>query len=353
MQQLALNKGQAKAALDVTVAAGLAAEIDAAAEAADPRHAFLRRAWFAAARPAAPVTVVGRRPDGRVIAALPIASGGWGPVKSVPGSYWPFRGFPIAADASVAELAALLGDRRARHALGLGWRLGPACADDPAVVRVRAAAAASGWRVIERPIGMSFVLEAGAMHRDGAWPRGSTLRKNRWFEKELAKTGPLDVRFVSGGDWTKEAFDALATIEAASWIPKKTGGEDAKFLAEHHRAFWEGAASDPVIAGMMKASVLTVGSRAVAFNFDLDCGDTRYAIANSYDEDLARWSPGRVLVYRGLVAAVEDGLERVDWGCGDSGYKRMMGAVEGSSIVDLLFVRSRVVELVMRRFWTA
>src|SRR3546814_19765320 len=90
---------------------------------------------------------------------------------------------------------------------------------------------------------------------------------------------------------------------------------------------------------MLHAAILTIGGSPAAFAFDLDVGALKYAIANSYDQRFARNSPGRVLAYRSLAGAMDRGIERVDWGAGDSGYKSPLGAVPGPELVDCLFVR--------------
>ena len=83
-------------------------------------------------------TLVARRADGEPIAAIPLVSRGKGPLRlsEVPGSYWPYRSFPVARDASDAELAALLASPAAHAALGPVWRLGPILADDPTGARL-------------------------------------------------------------------------------------------------------------------------------------------------------------------------------------------------------------------------
>jgi hypothetical protein len=53
----------------------------------------------------------------------------------------------------------------------------------------------------------------------------------------------------------------------------------------------------------------------------------------------AKHSPGKLLYYRNLVRGIEDGITCVDWGAGDSGYKRVIGAERGPAIRDWLFVR--------------
>jgi CelD/BcsL family acetyltransferase involved in cellulose biosynthesis len=354
VRELAIKADPAGAAATVKVEEGLTPALDAAAEAADSRHAFLRRAWFAAAPSHAPVTLVARRPGGTVVAAIPVGRAGpkIAGLRAVPGCYWPYRSFPVAADAEDAEIAALLSDPAARRALGPAWRLGPVYADDPTLARLRRAAPAGGWTILERRLGSAFRFDMAALRAAGQWPRTSTLRKNRYFEKHLSSAGPLDFQFVTGSGWTADVFDTLASVEANSWIPAETGGADAKFLAPHHRAVWEAAAQDPKLAAMLHAAILTIGGRPAAFAFDLDCGAVKYAIANSYDEAFAQHSPGRVLAYRSLPAAAERGIEEVDWGAGDSGYKRTLGAVEGPAILDLLLVRSPLAAAVMRPLWS-
>jgi CelD/BcsL family acetyltransferase involved in cellulose biosynthesis len=310
---------------------------------ADPRHAFLRAAWFADAGR----TLEARR-GGTVIAALPIVRRRG--VAAVAGCYWPYRSFPLAADASDEELAAFLRGRDARRALGPAWRIGPVREDDPTAVQVGRIAAESGWTILRRPLGTSFLLDVAGPRREGGWPRNSTLRKNRWFEKQLAADGPLDFEFFTGSEWTPALFDTLAEVERNSWIASRTDARDAKFLAPHHRRFWEKAAADPVLAGMMRAAVLRVGGRPAAFLFSILSGRTLYAIANSYDAAFARHSPGRVLAYRELALLMDD-IDEVDWGAGDPGYKTTMGAVPGPAILDLLLVRPRPLAALLRPLW--
>jgi CelD/BcsL family acetyltransferase involved in cellulose biosynthesis len=101
----------------------------------------------------------------------------------------------------------------------------------------------------------------------------------------------------------------------------------------------------------MRAAVLHIGGVPAAFQFDLDCAPTCYAIANSFDRRFARNSPGRVLCYRSFETLAERGIARIDWGAGDPGYKRTMGAEPGPEIVDYLFVRGAAGAAIARAFW--
>jgi CelD/BcsL family acetyltransferase involved in cellulose biosynthesis len=333
---------------------GLPTVIDAVAAAGPESHAFLRRQWFAAALDAyggkarTIVATVGGVPA----LALPlIAKGPRGAgLASVPGCYWPFRGFawtPLASDGVLdATLAALARGVRA-------VRIGPVYDGDPAAGALVAAARARGWGVVSRTVATSYLLDMAALRAEGQWPRNSTLRKNRFHEKHLGAHGALDWRFVAPDDWPR-AFDMMAEVEKRSWLAERTDGRDAKFTRWGHGAFFRAAATDPVIAGMFHAALLTVDGAPAAFSFDIDAGDLKYAVANSYDPAYAKHSPGKLLYYRNLVEALDRGITRVDWGAGDSGYKRVIGADEGPAIRDWLLLRPGVTALLaalVKRVW--
>lgn len=343
------------ARIDAAVAEGLPAAIDAVAERAAPSHRFLRQGWFAAAVEAyggEPRTLLVRE-EGRPALALPLV--GMGPaalgLAAVPGCYWPFRSFPVARGAGEglwgAALLALGRDARA-------VRIGPVPDGDPAVAPLIEAARARGWAALPRFVADSWLFDLGDAHDRGEWPRASTLKKNRFHEKHLAGHGPLDWRFVSGEEWPA-AFDALAQVEERSWIASDTDGRDAKFLGCGHGAFWRACARDPALRDMMRAALLSVDGRPAAFSFDLDAGGSRYAIANSYDPAFAKHSPGKLLYTRNLIDAVTRGVRTVDWGMGDSGYKRVIGAKLGAPMRDWLLVRPGVSAWTARllaRLWT-
>ena len=336
-------------ALTVDCVDGLAGGIDQVAVHAAPTHRFLRYGWYDAALQAygggARTLTVAR--EGETVAALPFTAKGPAllGMAEVPGCYWPFRSFPVREDADVdtgtALLARLRGEVRAR-------RIGPVYDGDPGLELLKDAAQARGWAAIDRFVADSYALDMAALRAEGTWPRSSTLKKNRFHEKHLGEHGALDWSFVSGGAWDEAGFAALGAIEEKSWIAARTDGSDAKFTTTGHGAFWRRAAADPVIADMMWAAMLWVDGEPTAFSFDLNAGTLKYAIANSYDPRVGKHSPGKLLYYRNLLQAIEDGITDVDWGAGDSGYKRVIGAAKGPAIRDWLFVRPGIPALAAR-----
>lgn len=328
-------------AMRATAFDGLSALIDRVAERAPASHGFLRYQWFAAALLAyggrARTLIVEH--EGAPVIALPLVGFGPEPARlaTVPGSYWPFRGFPAAGEADAAAFDVLV-ERLEREVNGL--RIGPSYDGDPAVSALIAAATRRGWVAMDRFIADSFLLDLGtAQAAEGGFPRNSTLKKNRFHEKHLAAHGALDWRFVRGHDLLAGGFDDMAAVEEKSWIASRTDGSDAKFTRTGHGAFWRNAAADPTLAAMMGAAMLYVDGAPAAFSFDLDAGALRYAIANSYDPAFAKQSPGKLLQYRNLVRAICEGITTVDWGAGDSGYKSVIGADKGPAIRDWMLLR--------------
>ncbi|MBN8808203.1 MAG: GNAT family N-acetyltransferase [Sphingomonas sp.] len=328
---------------------GLPALIDPVAENGPASHAFLRRQWFAAATAA-----YGQRARtlivehfGEPVIALPFAPFGPTPLRlaAVPGCYWPFRGFPAATIADDRAFD-VLADALAHEVNGL--RIGPVYDGDPAASALIAAARRRGWVAIDRFVADSFLLDMAAARTEGPFPRASTLKKNRFHEKHLATHGALDWRFLTGAELAEGGFDAMARIEEKSWIAARTDGRDAKFTRTGHGAFWRQAATDPVIAAQLWAAVLTIDGEPAAFSFDINCGAVKYAIANSYDPRVAKHSPGKLLYYRNLVRAQDDGIATVDWGAGDSGYKQVIGAEKGPAIRDWLLLRPGMAALAGR-----
>lgn len=319
---------------------GLSDLLNTVAEAGPDTHRFLRTQWFAAAVSAyggqARTIVVESKGDPLI--ALPLVRFGPNPARlaAVPGCYWPFRSFPVSVRAGRPAYSALLA-RLATEVNAL--RIGPVYDGDTSLEPLLAAARAKGWATLDRFVADSYLLDMAGAQAEGTWPRNSTLRKNRFHEKHLGDHGALDWQFLSGPAWAQGGFDALAEIEEKSWIAARTDGSDAKFTTTGHGAFWRAAAADPVLAEMMWAALLRVDGTPAAFSFDINAGALKYAVANSYDPQFAKHSPGKLLYYRNLVRALEDGITTVDWGAGDSGYKRVIGAEQGPAIRDWLLVR--------------
>src|SRR5690606_25641606 len=128
-------------------------------------------------------------------------------------------------------------------------------------------------------------------------------------------------------------------------------GADPKFADPARLRCWRRMIGDPDLASMLSAGLLYIDDAPISFSFGLKCGTTRYSIATSYDQAFARHSPGSVVGYRTYMEAVQRGVRILDLGSGDGGEKTGMGAVQGSPIMDYLFLRSSALAALARPFW--
>jgi len=333
----------------IDVAPFSASDLDAVTAAAHPSQAFLTSSWFGATDQS--YSIVGaRRPDGSPVAAMPFTERSIGPfrIKEMPGSYWPFRSFPLAEDISDAELGLALRSDEMQRAMGRIFRFGPVYSDDPTAVRLVPLAEANGWQIIRKPLATCYELDLSALRAAGPWPKGSTARKNRARERKIAVDDELNYRFLIGTEIDKASMDAMAIIEANSWLATLNGGGDTKFLDPKSRAVWEKLTADPVLSQSLFASLMTVGETPIAFSFGLEIENCRYYIANNYDDGFSKFGPGKLLLYKDFEFAAERGIGKISWGAGDAGYKTEMGAKPGPEIQDLLFIRGKALAMLLR-----
>ena len=344
------------AAIAVAAEPGLPAALDSAAAAASPEQGFLGLAWYAAAGGERVTTLVARRASsGEPVAAIPLARRRIGPIalREVPGCYWPFRSFPVAADACPAELAAMLRSAEARSALGPAWRLGPVPEDDSAARALAEAAPEAGWALLRRRVATLYRIDFRVLAADGPWPSSKRRQRNRWLERRLARDGDVEVTTVSGEAWSPETFAALAAVEGESWVAQEAGPKDLKFVPQAPcRAIWERAVADPALARRLTCWLMRIGGVPAAFVFALDAGPVRHVIANGYSERFAEGSPGLVLLYRAFADSLAQGVELIDWGAGDAGHKGRIGAVPGPELVDLLLVRPPLLGKLAALVWS-
>jgi hypothetical protein len=333
---------------------GLPADLDRLAETSDPDRSFLRRAWYRGDARQGLCTLLARRRDGTPLIAIPTRP--IGPMmlraRSVSCGYWPFRSFPMASDTTDAEIAAFLGCAIVQKSMGPALRIGPVYDNDPGVQRLTAMAQTMGWTLLTRTLGTTYIQHAADQAAAGEWPGKSRARKMRTYERKLTEQhGAFDVRTITGNQWTDAVWGDLAAIEAASWVGTKTDHSGAKFLNTAHLRYWRMAVTDPVLAANLRATMLYVGTQPVAFSFDLQAGDVLYGIASSYREDMARFSPGQILTTRLIDDNLARGIRRIDWGSGDTGYKRALGAQAGAQIVDHMLVRGSVLAAALKPRW--
>jgi len=339
--------------IDCALVSGVSPVVNQLAALAPASHGFLQDGWFCRGEPLHISTLVARRGDGSPILALPMRQ--LGPpglrARSLAGSYWPFRSAAIDPSTGVGDMRAVLDHPVAQDALGPLLRLGPIYQDDRLAQLMIAAADATGWHVLIRDMGQSFIQDLAEPGSPDAWPSKSRRKKVRRMAARLEEQGPVTVRIVHGADWSRQIFGDLARIEENSWVGRRTDRSGAKFLNPQMLAHWQRAIVNPDLAEKLTVTVLYVADRPIAFSLDLICADISYGIASSYDEGFAEFSPGQIVTVHAVDHALARGVRLIDWGAGDSGYKQELGARPGSRIHDILVIRSASVAAALRPRW--
>jgi CelD/BcsL family acetyltransferase involved in cellulose biosynthesis len=104
-----------------------------------------------------------------------------------------------------------------------------------------------------------------------------------------------------------------------------------------HKARW-GALSDSLLqfhqevaenflkTGHLRLSLLQIGDTSVAAVYAFTCGKTLYCYLSGFDPDMAKLSPGAVLLQWVIEQAVAEGIQEVDFLRKSEAYKYLWGA---------------------------
>lgn len=112
------------------------------------------------------------------------------------------------------------------------------------------------------------------------------------------------------------------------FVEMHRGAEGMKghFMKPEIATFFERVARAFLPLGWLRLDILEIGGRAVASSFGFELDKTFYLYNSSYEPDMARLSPGFVLVSELLKGAIERGFERFDFLRGPERYKYQLGA---------------------------
>ncbi|MGD0642103.1 MAG: GNAT family N-acetyltransferase [Roseiarcus sp.] len=311
----------------IEAARGPWAEIAAIAPASPYQHFEFARLWLetvGAAERVKPMIVVARDQVGAVNALLPLGAYAWGPLR----------------------LAAFLGGRDANFAMGL-FRPGVAWSREEIAALLAAAARLAQPRVdaywfVNQPLAWqgapnptvamrrqpspSFAYKSAlpedfALWRD-AHASKDAQKKLRKKVKRLEAIGPLAHRRAADA---AEVERILAAFDAQRRARMRALGIPDPYASAEARAFLRGLALGGLAEGApsLELHALTVGDRIIAAFGALSAGDRLSGLFVSYDADpeIARSSPGELMVQAVVREAIARGLKTFDLGVGEARYK--------------------------------
>jgi CelD/BcsL family acetyltransferase involved in cellulose biosynthesis len=123
---------------------------------------------------------------------------------------------------------------------------------------------------------------------------------------------------------TEETLDADLKV----FFEMHRGAEGLKghFMKPEIATFFERVARAFHPLGWLRLDFLEIGGQAIASTYGFELDETFYLYNSSYEPDMARLSPGFVLVSELVRGVLEKGLERFDFLRGPERYKYQLGA---------------------------
>lgn len=170
--------------------------------------------------------------------------------------------------------------------------------------------------------GHKLQLEADAEALFRALQSKDTRKKLRQKESKLAALGHLDYRRAADPAEARRILEAFHTLRAARFAAQ---GIDNPFASPEIHAFLDEAVTAGIETGApaVELHALTLDDRAIAI-FGMVTDQTRISgLLTAFDTsgELARYSPGDILLNRMIADACARGFRTFDLGAGEAHYK--------------------------------
>jgi CelD/BcsL family acetyltransferase involved in cellulose biosynthesis len=261
----------------------------------------------------APMIVVARTSAGRPLALLPLALGRVGPLgvaRFIGGRESNLNAALIARDAALGDMRALL--RRAARSAGTAVDLF-LLRNQPQVFAGAANPLAFAGSAPSPSFAHATTLPAAAADLD-ARLSGDARKKLRKKKARLETLGALVFEHAATGLRARKIAEALLAQKA-----ERLRGVDASFEQVEMRDF----VLRLVETGALEAHALTLDGRIIAAYAGLAHERCFSAMLNSFvtDEEIARSSPGDLLLHALMRDLVARGFTRFDLGVGEARYK--------------------------------
>jgi CelD/BcsL family acetyltransferase involved in cellulose biosynthesis len=235
-------------------------------------------------------------------------------------------GFPIGSGtadymdligrASPGTLAAMLGAVAAAVPGFVGFRFHHLPRESPTTAALDGAARALGWEIHEETWQSAPFLDLAA---DPEAAERSTRKKSLVRrENYLRREGDLEVRHLSAAVDVAPHLDAFFDQHVRRW---DAAGVPSLFVEPAQRAFYHRLVEAGSRAGWLRFTSIHWNGDPIAFHFGFHHAGRFMWYKPTYEIDLARMSPGQVLLRQLLVQAIAEGATEFDFGIGDETFK--------------------------------
>lgn len=186
----------------------------------------------------------------------------------------------------------------------------------PTGPRLARAAEELGWRLFDEGSLVAPVMDLdNPAIVDAAIGKKSLRRHERWF----AKHGALEVEHLSDGRAIAGRLEPFFDQHVRRWEPTEY---PSLFEDEAHRGFYRTLVAEAAETGWLRFTELRWKDRPIAFHFGFHYRGAYLWYKPTFEIELARRSPGEVLIRHLLRAAADEGAEVFDLGLGDEAFKR-------------------------------
>jgi CelD/BcsL family acetyltransferase involved in cellulose biosynthesis len=248
--------------------------------------------------------------DGRVVALAPFYTDA-GMVFFV-GSSFELDCLGFIGDVSLPPiLEALLETARARAPGFVGFQL--FFLPDGIGNRLQAAAARLGLMCFAEDEMRAPVLELAG--QSAALADKKSLAR---YERRLRHEGQLEVQNLSDGEAILPHLEPFFAQHIVRW---QGTGNPSRFVSADARAFFERLTRVAAHTGWLRFTRIDWQGRPIAFHYGFCYRGRFYWGTPAFAVDLARHSPGQVLLRQLLLAARHEGARVVDFGTGDAPFK--------------------------------
>ena len=182
--------------------------------------------------------------------------------------------------------------------------------------RLEHAGARLGLRLFDEGDQAAPALEIGAQREIAlASPyKKSLLRHERYF----SRGGPLKVEHFTEGERILPRLDAFFAQHLERWAATPS---PSLFHDGTQQGFYRRVTLVAAKTGWLRFTQIEWQGRAIAFHFGFNHRGTFLWYKPSFAIDLARHSPGEVLLRQLLLAAIAEGAHTFDFGLGDEAFK--------------------------------
>lgn len=183
--------------------------------------------------------------------------------------------------------------------------------------------ASGGARVVAERIGACPVLDLRAWEARVA---PAMLERVHYEWRRLSRQGQIRVVGGRDSDDIRHLLGSLFDLHQRRWerttTPSQFGSSASRqrllALAEAWRE-----------AGMLDLRALCLDDRAIAVHMGARTPSRYFYYIPAFDPELAKHSPGSLLIWKLIEEASQQGIRWFDFLRGDEGYKREWGAVDG------------------------